>query len=60
MGKQFEICDESGERLMSLGFQKNVDAWFDQHPWMGEVRRRDAAFGVTALIVRDVRDTVAA
>lgn len=55
MAKRFEIRnDEDGECLMAPGFQSNVDAWFNQNPYQGEVRRFDA-FGVTVLVARDVR-----
>lgn len=61
MVKRFEIRnDDDSECLMAPGFQSNVDAWFNQNPYQGEVRRIDGKIpGVTVLFVRDVRDSSA-
>lgn len=60
MAKKFEIRseEENGELLMSPGFQSNVDAWFRQYPYHGEVRRFEAE-GMTVIMVSDARDTKA-
>lgn len=59
MSKKFIIEDEAGAQEMAEGFQKNVNAYFNQNSYQGEVNRFDRD-GVTVLVVRDVRDVVGA